>query len=587
MAISPYQTASPPPRITAMLIRGRRWVILAMLLSLHAALVSVGSDFQRVWLLIHFGLFLLWQPIISTEREMKVAATLMLVGITTLVIFSLAGWMLAMWVALLIGIMGGKVFTAQAARRSRFYLVAVFYLFSILLIWTVPRSMLGISAQPPGMAVLVELFLPMGLCSLAFLPFRAEDEASTQVFDFVYSLVVFQLVVVLVLGSIAAMRVTDQQYFPAVALTVLVFAAALVVLAVLWAPRTGFGGLRTYLSRYLLSLGMPFELWMRRIAELSEAEISSARFIENAMEEVAGLPWITGGRWRAPDGQGEFGKASAHETTFRFHELEIAFHTQIRLSPAMFLHLRLLAQVIGEFYEGKRREQALKQNAYMQAVHETGARLTHDMKNLLQSLYALTSAGTARQDQDRREKTEYQAMLERQLPLLAKRLETTLDKLQNPEAGATSAMIPARDWWTEVMQRHAVDGVEFFANGDQDVPIPANLFDAMVENCLDNAKKKRRAEPGIGIRVTIDIAAQPRVQVADTGSAIPPATAETLFRAPLANTRRSGLGIGLFQIAAQAERSGYALRLAENQAGSVCFALVPQAERGEAARQPG
>ena len=40
------------------------------------------------------------------------------------------------------------MFTAQAARRSRFYLVAVFYLFMILLIWTVPRALLGIETLP-------------------------------------------------------------------------------------------------------------------------------------------------------------------------------------------------------------------------------------------------------------------------------------------------------------------------------------------------------------------------------------------------------------------------------------------------------
>ena len=37
-----------------------RWVVLAMLLALHAALLAApGSEFQRVWLLVHFGLFLL------------------------------------------------------------------------------------------------------------------------------------------------------------------------------------------------------------------------------------------------------------------------------------------------------------------------------------------------------------------------------------------------------------------------------------------------------------------------------------------------------------------------------------------------
>ena len=285
----------------------------------------------------------------------------------------------------LIGIMGGKVFTQQATRRGKFYLVAVFYLFTVLLLWAVPVQLLDIKSLPPGLQTLATILLPMVLLSMVVLPYSAEDETSSQVFDFFYSLFIFQLVVVLVLGSIASMRATENSYFAAVLLTVLSFSGALLILAALWAPRAGYGGLRTYFSRYLMSVGMPFELWMRRIATLSEADMSSARFLETAMEEVSTMPWILGCKWTAPDGTGEFGKETEHTAQFRYHALDVTFHTESRLSPALFLHLRLLAQVVGEFYEGKRREQVIKQNAYMQAVHETGAKLTHDIKNLFVS----------------------------------------------------------------------------------------------------------------------------------------------------------------------------------------------------------
>ena len=108
------------------------------------------------------------------------------------------------------------------------------------------------------------------------------------------------------------------------------------------------------------------------------------------------MPWILGGKWSAPDGGGDFGKETQQAAQFHYHQLDVTFYTESQLSPALFLHLRLLAQVVGEFYEGKRREQMIKQNAYMQAVHETGAKLTHDIKNLLQSLFALTSQSGVR-----------------------------------------------------------------------------------------------------------------------------------------------------------------------------------------------
>ena len=565
--------SSARPLLTWM-FRGRRWIILAMLLSLHAGLLSdAGGNFQRIWLLVHFGLFLLWQPFISTDRELKVFALVLLFGITGVVLYSLAGWMLVTWVAMLIAIMGGKVFTLQAARRSRFYLVAVFYLFTILLIWTVPVSLLAIRSVPQGLHTLASVFLPLSLLAMAFLPYRAEDESTAQVFDFFYSIIVFQLVVVLVLGSIAAMRVDNNEYFQAVLLTVLAFSAALFILAVLWGPRTGFGGLRTYFSRYLMSVGMPFELWMRRIAELSESEISSSRFLEHALEEVEKFPWIVGCIWSSPDGRGNFGRETEFPSRFQYHALDVTFFTEIRISPALFLHLRLLAQVVGEFYEGKRREQAMKQNAYMQAVHETGARLTHDMKNLLQSLYALTSTSISQPESERRKKSDYQALLDRQLPQIAKRLQSTLDKLQNPALGTISAMLPAEDWWNEVLGRHGDGGIVLRASGSFSATIPAALFDSVLENCLENARKKKLSEPEIQIAIEFTGGESPTLGITDTGSAVPGGAVEALFRAPFASSRRGGFGIGLYQASRQAEQAGYTLRLAENIQGCVRFEL--------------
>ena len=589
---SPQSATSPQDSLQAptWLMRQRRWLIIGMLLSLHFALMLPPETwFARLWLMVHFGLFLIWQPFVSGERELNVIAVALLLGLTAVVLYALAGWMLTAWVALLIAIMGGKVFTLQAARRSRFYLVAVFYLFAILLSWAVPVSLLELNKTglPDGMRTLAAVIVPTVLVAMAFLPFRAEDEHTTQVFDFFYSIFVFQLVVVLVLGSLAAMRVTNNQYFPAVALTVLSFASALLLLAILWGPRAGFGGLRTYFSRYLMTVGMPFELWMRRIAELSDTEMSSTRFLASAMDEVATLPWILGARWQTSDAaQGEFGRVSEHAATFHYHQLEVTFYTEIDLSPALFLHVRLLAQVIGEFYEGKRREQAMKQNAYMQAVHETGARLTHDIKNLLQSMVAITSATSVARERrlkndnrgddatDRRASTPFEQMLERQLPQLTQRLQTTLDKLRNPATAATNVIVPAAQWWSDLKIRHQSSRVTFIGDANMLGNVYANVFDTVFENCLENARKKREREPDIRIVAELIAGDTPTLLIGDSGSAIPPSVIETLFSAPVGSSRSGGLGIGLYQAARQASESGFAFTLDKNEAGHVRFKLT-------------
>src|SRR5450759_1164383 len=527
-------------KLTNFLLRIRRWVILAMLLSLHAGLIAEPcSDYARIWLLVHFGLFLLWQPFVATDQEIQVVSVLLIFAITAVTLYFLATWMLVGWLAILIGILGGKVFTQQANRRSRFYLIAVFYLFAVLLIWAIPVMLLGIGEVPGTTRILVMIIMPLPLLAMIFLPFSGEDESTSQVFDFFYSLAVFQLVVTLSLGSIAVMRVTRNEYYPALTLTVLGFALALIVLAVLWGPRTGFGGLRTYFSHYLMSVGMPFELWMRRVAELAEADISSTRFLQSAMNEISKMPWIMGGAWKSPDGEGSFGVQRGFDVKFVYHDLETVFFTEIRLSPALFLHVRLLAQVVGEFYEGKRREQVLRQSAYMQAVHETGARLTHDIKNLLQSLYALTSRSALKQEEESsgaqsHAQTAHDRMLERHLPQLTKRLQATLDKLQNPIRNTKGISVPASEWWQDVLARYRDGEVLFTATLEDDPAVPATLFDAVLENCLENARKKKQIEPEINITVRLWTEGDlPLLSITDTGSAVTEDALSELFQAPM------------------------------------------------------
>jgi C4-dicarboxylate-specific signal transduction histidine kinase len=245
-----------------------------------------------------------------------------------------------------------------------------------------------------------------------------------------------------------------------------------------------------------------------------------------------------------------------------------------------------LAQVIGEFYEGKRREQAMKQNAYMQAVHETGARLTHDIKNLLQSLFAITSASvTAKQRMgqgellphgiaDRRSLSPFDEMLQRQLPQLTQRLQNTLDKLHNPAIHNAEVILPAADWWRDAALRHANAGVEFRFQDSLTGNVAANIFDTVLENCLENARQKRDHEPSIQITAELICGDSPMLLVTDTGSAIAEHVRLELFKRPVHSIGDAGLGIGLFQAYRHAADAGYELSLDRNEPGCVRFRLA-------------
>jgi signal transduction histidine kinase len=224
--------------------------------------------------------------------------------------------------------------------------------------------------------------------------------------------------------------------------------------------------------------------------------------------------------------------------------------------------------VLAEFYIAKLREAQLREASYLQAVHETGARTTHDIKNLLQSLNVLCSV--AGRD-EYRDSAQLQGLVRRQLPMVAQRLSETLERLQHPEP-ASESYVAARSWWEALARQYRAEEVEFQA---VELPaaarLPRSLFDSVADNLIGNALAKRATERDTRVRVTLECAERIALRVCDSGSAVPPEIEASLLRAPVSS--RGGLGIGLYQAARQAESGGYCLALESNRDGEVCFVL--------------
>jgi hypothetical protein len=229
----------------------------------------------------------------------------------------------------------------------------------------------------------------------------------------------------------------------------------------------------------------------------------------------------------------------------------------------------LLARLLADYYEAKTRERDLRRNAYMQAIYETGSRLTHDVKNLLQSLGSLCAAV---ESGDERDPAALRQLILRQLPQINQRLQGTLDKLGRSSDGSPELGDAAR-WWGELQQRFAHEEIEFDSGRiEAGARIPVELFDRVAENCLQNALEKRRQGKTDVIRVRFECGPA-QLQICDAGTPLPGYLAGALFSAPLPS--QQGLGVGLYQAARQALALGYELRLASNGAGRVCFELGP------------
>ncbi len=542
-----------------------RFVVVAMLALLHvAALRGTADDWARALMLAHLGLLLLWQPFLRGEHRVSLTQAAFIALGAVAVMLWLGWWLLAFWVVVLAGLVGGKVFVHQARWQRRCYLVMLVYLIVLLAIVILPE-IAPRREYAPEMHAAAAFGLPLLLLAVAVMPAEPESPEAPQVIDFFYSIFLMLVLGVVILGSFTFMTLGRIPYLEALSSTVFLVGASFFVIGLAWNPRAGFAGLNVFFSRYLFSIGLPLEKWLYFLAQLSQSEARPERFLAEGVAGLARVPWIAGAAWQAGEQRGEAGARTDYAVVFESAELELTVFSRYRVSPALEWHLHLLGQLLGEFYAAKLREQKLRQASYVQAVHETGARLTHDVKNLLQSLNVLCSVA-AQEDSP-----QAQALMRRQLPAIAQRLSATLEKLQRP-GDAEAQQAPLREWWQALVRQYQGRDVDFVAASmEPAMQVPRALFDSVADNLLQNALAKRAEGSAVRIRVTLKCGSAPRLRVCDSGKAVPPDVARELLRAPVRSG--GGLGIGLYEAARQAESSGYMLELAGNRDGEVCFVL--------------
>lgn len=540
-------------------------LLLALHLVMLHALAFGGWQVPAVRLLwpAALGLFLIWQPFVAGERRVSGRQGAVLLGVVLASTLLLGPWLLLIWCGALAASIGGRVMGTEHRGERAGYLLAFGYLIGLSVLGVVPE--ISPAAQiDSGVRDSVALFLPLALPMLLLFPARAPQRKTGETFDLFYGLLVFLVLAVLVLGALAYMPIGRAGYVESLFKTSLTVAGALLVVAWAWNPRGDFSGIGSAISRYLLSLGMPLEQWLVHLSEESERNVDPANFLEAVMQRLALAPWVLGIAWQMSDKAGALGESSAHRHACRADDLSLTVYFRYAPSPALRWHVEWLLRLAIEFYLVKRQSQQLQRMGYAQAIYETGARVTHDVKNLLQSLQVLCYAAAQPGDP-----AEVASLLRRQLPQIADRLKATLDKLQSPQSEDAEA-VSAELWWRRLQDRYAHAGIAWQGGAGQAQMLPGALFDSVAENLLQNALAKRQREPGLAISVAFDGAT---LTVADDGSAIVPSLAKGLLREPVASD--DGLGIGLYHAARQADALGYRLTVAESRPGRVAFALAP------------
>lgn len=549
----------------------QHFILLGVLLSFSLTVMEgPASVMGRLWWLVGCGHFLLWQPLVSAERRLSpVQALAVLAGVAGLVVWLSWAW-LAACIVLLTSLVGGKVIVARERRLGWFYLLAFGFLCLLLFVWVSPRLY---GSAPDAALVAWSRWLTLGVlvAVMLIMPWqRLEEEA--KVFDFLVSLLILLILssVLMAVGILVAIeRVTHLE---ALVRALLGLGGAVLALSWIWNPRMGFGGFGPMVSRYLLRFGFPFEDWLRRVSDLFDREEDPEAFLDQALESFTDLPWVVGGAIERGNGMARktFGGQERHQAVLSYGNLRLVLFTSYGWSASLIWQANLLFKLVVEFYRARQRERLLRQLQYVQAVYETGSRVTHDVKNLLQSMESLCYA--LQSDAAGAPAGEVVELMRRQLPVVAQRLRATLDKLAAPSA-EEAELGSLNDWWDGVQQRYLSQRIAFAQSATvDDCRVPLALFDNVIDNLIGNALQKRLQFPQLRIAVTLEVEGGNVVlRVDDDGNPISERVAGALFGAPVASA--SGLGVGLFHAAQLASRLGYRLGLAENRPGAVTFAL--------------
>src|ERR1700745_4110799 len=167
----------------------RHWrlVVIAMLALLHVAVFrGVADPWARALLLAHLGLLLLWQPFLRAEQRVSPTQGFILSLVAFAVMLRLDWWLLAFWVVIIAGLVGGKVYQHHAKWQRRVYLVMLIYLLALLAIAILPEiaPRREITAETRRAA---EYILPFMFVLIALFPAEPEAREAPQVIDFFYS----------------------------------------------------------------------------------------------------------------------------------------------------------------------------------------------------------------------------------------------------------------------------------------------------------------------------------------------------------------------------------------------------------------
>jgi len=261
-----------------------------MLELLHFSLwIDFGSWVSRSLILIHLGMFLIWQPVWRSDEQISLGNSLFFI-ILTLLFVSFINWSLMFaWLILLCGFAGGTVIINQRT-RTIYMLVLAFLTFELILVCTPNLFDIQLDQSIIDFTNIAQPLLPVLILGL---PSSKENTRLDSV-DLLHAMFTSMLVGLIIFGSLLYMFITGTEYLVSLIQALVGLAVFLFIISWMLSPRIGFSGLSQLWSKSLLNIGTPFEGWLSGLSETSLKQKTPDDFLEVLAEDLVLLNWIIG-----------------------------------------------------------------------------------------------------------------------------------------------------------------------------------------------------------------------------------------------------------------------------------------------------
>ena len=548
------------------LLQFEQQILAALLLLLHSLTWIVENHllhFSLVFVL--YGLFILWQPLWNKDATVNKPSALLPIIFLVAFSFFYQNETLIFFSLVISGLIGSRLFSYTTTRS--FDLLAISILIIEMSIGIIPLNFdqINLSSQFEGYIQTIVL-IPILLLFFAPVPDRSQQTRSQ--IDLMHGVLTATLIFIVLLGGIVINTLYGVDYLDGLLLSVFMISTLALGISWFWNPGVGYSGLGVLWNRYAMTIGGPFETWINTLTTLiEEPYISANEYLQAACDHLVENDWLNGIQWQFDSFTITSG--TKHGVIFKHplaEQLTVTIYFKSDPGQALQQHTILLVRMAYQFYLSKLNQEKMRAEAYFETIHHTGARLTHDIKNILQSIKASIDIVQVNPSGNPALASK---LMQQNLNQISNRLESTLTKLKEPELTGTIKYAGIQQWLLNFRTERSHPRIHYRDDLELNHDIPSELFDSVINNLITNALSKEEVS-----EVIVDLTSNREmivITVCDDGNPIDGEVENQLFNKPVSSGK--GMGIGLYQSAIMARTFNYELDLANNEPGKVCFSL--------------